>query len=633
MNIRPLDSSHCDPVRLRVFGLYALLALVGLCGSGAFAQTTFHVAPSGNDAGSCGSTASPCRNIQRALNLASSGDTVKVAAGTYTYVGSLDTACTSLTQRTAVVCLLANPSFGQGEIVLLGGFTTSNWVTANPVANLTTIDGQNQWRGVRVEDPNPADSQPASLRMEGFTVVRGLADRDAAPNDEFAFGGGLDAARANVILRDLVFRDNRAIGPNLATPQGGWGLGGGASIRSAPGVNIVERVLFDGNEARGGQGTEAGGFGIGGGLLTSGPQPTITVVQVSDVVFTDNEATGGPTNGDGVLGAFGERGDGQGGGVAFQGGSNATAVGLVATGNVATGGAASDSIGSAGGAFGGAVFAEFATVSLTDLDLRNNLAQGGNADDGGLGAGGAVMTSDSDLVGSRWTVIDNISRGGNASGGTLGAAGGGAGYFQGPNSNITIDISNSIMADNVVELGSGGTTQGGGGGALFFIQATAELEHLTLARNQVVPSMQGSAMVLVGNANVVDLDYSIISDHTQDASASALHVQAGSSLTLDRGLFAGNVSNTSGSVSGLGTMLSAGSAGYVSPGPPNFDYHITPGSPVIDEATGSSATIDVDGQSRDADPDIGADELGGAPVIFIDGFETGNTGVWSGAIS
>ena len=51
--------------------------------------------------------------------------------------------------------------------------------------------------------------------------------------------------------------------------------------------------------------------------------------------------------------------------------------------------------------------------------------------------------------------------------------------------------------------------------------------------------------------------------------------------------------------------------GYVSPGSPNFDYHLTSGSPANDQAIGSSLSIDIDNQSRPsgAAPDLGADEF------------------------
>jgi hypothetical protein len=52
-------------------------------------------------------------------------------------------------------------------------------------------------------------------------------------------------------------------------------------------------------------------------------------------------------------------------------------------------------------------------------------------------------------------------------------------------------------------------------------------------------------------------------------------------------------------------------AGFVSAGPPNYDYRITERSPLRDTPTGSTSPVplDMDGQFRtDGMPDIGADE-------------------------
>ncbi|MFN2224661.1 MAG: hypothetical protein ACK2UY_00105, partial [Anaerolineae bacterium] len=44
------------------------------------ASAVYHVAPGGTDAGGCGSENQPCRTLQYAVDLAGSGDVIKVAA-------------------------------------------------------------------------------------------------------------------------------------------------------------------------------------------------------------------------------------------------------------------------------------------------------------------------------------------------------------------------------------------------------------------------------------------------------------------------------------------------------------------------------------------------------------------------
>jgi hypothetical protein len=52
------------------------------------------------------------------------------------------------------------------------------------------------------------------------------------------------------------------------------------------------------------------------------------------------------------------------------------------------------------------------------------------------------------------------------------------------------------------------------------------------------------------------------------------------------------------------------SASFVSPGSPDYDYHLSDSSSALDQAVGSPETLDMDGEARPADEasDIGADE-------------------------
>ena len=163
----------------------------------------------------------------------------------------------------------------------------------------------------------------------------------------------------------------------------------------------------------------------------------------------------------------------------------------------------------------------------------------------------------------------------------------------------------------------------------------ANVTHCTFARNSVsAPPLTGQAIALAGGSGPVDLnlDYSIVADHTDFAAAQAIYVATGNRINLNRGLFAGNGTDVGGpgTVMELGTMISAGDAGFLSPGSPDHDYHIFHSSPAIDEATKSVTVIDIDGNERDSLPDIGADEFHAS--VFSDGFESGDTSAWSRSI-
>lgn len=558
------------------------------------------VSPSGNDAAGCGGSDSPCRTIQYAVNASATNDEILVAAGTYTYSGSLDP-CAQYIDDEAIVCVLNK------KLIIRGGFADGAWTTADPDANPTVIDGADQHRGILVQRTS-SGAPAAGLVMEGFTVRRGRVQGSATGGDAktFAFGAGLIADFGTIELRDLIFRENQALGGDTTSAYGGAAAGGGVALRSCPTASI-ENVRFESNRAEGGSGGDRGGFGIGGGLFTFD-----TSLVASDLTFTLNRAVGGNTSGSGTAG--GERGDGQGGGMAIQEGSDAVVTGVVAYGNQAIGGNAGTN---AGGAFGGGLYTEKATLELIAADAYDNVAIGGDGANGGISSGGGFMSQNSDVTIDKSRMADNRATGGYGTA-NRGPGGGGGAYISRLGSGGSAVITNSIFADNLAEMGGGGTPPGGGGGGLFLQGLQATLDHVTVADNRLgVMPMQGTGIVVLSGtsgANVT-IRHSIIADHTSTGGA-ALHVQPGNTVTLVRGIFSGNNDNDNsngspgpaGTFNGLNTMLSTGPLDFVSPGAPSFDYHIESTSPAVNQATSSNYTVDFDGQTRIGTPDIGADE-------------------------
>jgi len=138
---------------------------------------------------------------------------------------------------------------------------------------------------------------------------------------------------------------------------------------------------------------------------------------------------------------------------------------------------------------------------------------------------------------------------------------------------------------------------------------------------EVLSGVDASGQTLPVTATI---NFSIISDHVNNFSnpsglaVPAVTVQLNNTANFQRGLFAHNSQDTNvgagapapaGNFGGLNTMLSAPSVGFVSLGSPNFDYHLTAGSPAIDQATGSTTTVDFEGKPRNSKPDIGASEF------------------------
>lgn len=606
-----------------------LVTAVSLLSAGAtvFAATLRVDGSTGVDNAGCGSAASPCQSIQQAVNLAGDDDMILVATGTYTYDASLDP-CTPLSTvaGTGVVCVIDT------TLTILGGYPHGNWTVRNPAGNPTVIDGANLHRGVYFH--NGPFQLEKTLTLEGFTIKRGLAQgATSGPDlDTYAFGGGLRSALGHVVLRDLVFTDNLAAGGNTSSTYGGAGAGGGLAISgyaSRQVTAILERISFVGNEARGGTNPQRGGFGQGGALFAN-----YVDLAAHTLVFTDNLAIAGDSAGSGLGGGL--RADAQGGAAAFQIQSNSTLEGVTATGNRALGGdGGSDPGDQAGAGIGGAFLVEQGSLTLRDADIRSSEARGGASDSGGSAYGGGIAATSSTVTLDRVVLIDNLAAGGDGIT-TTGGPGGGGGNL----TDTVATVTNTLIADNVAQLGTTGGLKGGGGGGLFLTGGTQmSMSHSTFARNRLGSSpLGGIALILVtvGAGCVADLDYTVIADHTEFSGiVVALHVQPGSTVNLDTGVFAGNETDTNfnhpniadGTFNGLGTMTSAASMDFVSPGPPDYDYHILDTSPAVDLATTSTIQVDFEGQTRTGLRDAGHDELGQG--IFTDGFESGDVSAWS----
>ena len=548
----------------------------------------------GSDTATCGSTTQPCRTIQGAINISTDGDIIRVAAGTY------QDSRTCLNSIPVVACVLNR------HLTILGGYTNSNWNTADPVVNPTIIDGQNMRRVMQLWG---IDSSSASLTIQGFTIQNGYAQGASNGGDEqtFAFGGGLIADRGQFIARDMIFKNNVAVGGNSSSAYGGAVGGGALALRANPAGTILENIVFDGNQARGGTGPERGGLAIGGGLYTFDAQ-----LSGNNLTFTNNLAIAGSSNGNGNSGGL--KADAQGGGAAFQKDSIVTLFNITATGNQAIGGNAPN--GNAGGAFGGGVFAELATISLENITLRANSAVGGNGrnpnTDGSLGEGGGIALGRSNSTINRAIIVNNLAQGGN---GTIfeGASGGGGVYserFSGSTRTIFI---NSIIANNATSTGSGSAVGGGGGG--YFANADdVTLLHTTIANNQIDSTgMQGSGFVII-NGGSATISESIVANHTGQI---AVHAQPSNNVSLTNNLFFNNNENTGGggTFSGVGTIFS-GNPNFVSPNAPNYNYHIGAGSAAINQADNTGTAVDIDNQIRGAFglQDVGADEY--APIVL-----------------
>ena len=575
-----------------------------------------YVATSGNDAGDCSSALAPCKTIQYAVNKSSSGDTILVAKGNYSYQSAYDV-CPPWAH--AVVCYVDK------SLTILGGFTTNNWATANPSENLTVIDGQNTYRGVAVIGYKTTTT---FINMRGFTIENGLGHAPTyLAGDLSGMGGGMWVLISSATLKDVVFKNNRAVGGNANSGDGGGAYGSALRIESAPAgkISSLERVSFNNNQSIGGVGPDRGGIAFGALFVFE------SNVIVEDATFTNNLAQAGNSSGSGTSRKDGLQADALGGGIAVENGW-ITLKRIKVTGNQVLGGNASLK---GGGAYGAGIFVEgvapyVSSLIIEDSYVANNTAVAGNALTGGHAGGGGILATHSSVAIDRVEAISNSVTGGSSTGGGNAGPGAGGGiYLFSMQAGVpTASIKNTIAADNYVAQGNGIQTLGNGGGGGVVIQGmNADITSVTIAKNRL-----GSGLILGQGLSVgtwplpsgmvpatVNLSHSIIADHTEGGNlATAVVSQVGTTLTYDHGLFAGNTKDTNidnspvsiGAVTGLNTVVSASSAGFISPGSPNYNYHLRLDSAARDQGTTSSTYNDIDSQDRPNNglPDLGADE-------------------------
>ena len=642
-----------------------------------------YVSPDGSDAQGRGFTPSaPFQSIQYAVNQASSGDTIRVAKGTYTYNQAADQNVGSF-GTTAVVDVVNR------QLSILGGFTTADgFATSNPQANPTVIDGQNQFRGIFAIQTGST----TSLDLEGFTIRNGLASpipaRASGQNNldaTYAFGGGVfidmsfNATAVNnsnpFVFKNVTFDSNRAVGgagqanQNPELNFGGAGTGGGMALRYVRNVQL-DNVVFHNNQAVGGAGAERGGVGNGGAIHVDD-----SVVTANNVTFDGNQAVASSnTAGAGTDARFGERADGTGGAVSVQLNPNTQYPDLVAQGtftnvtainNQAIGGGTSNtgSTSVGGGAFGGAFFSEGGILSITDSVVYGNQTTGGAGYTGGLAGGGGIETDKSDLTVNRVKVANNTATSGPTNnptgGGADGSVGGGGLYLirLDPNAATargTVAVTNSVIAANTARTPVTIPTvnQNGGGAGVWLQGVSATFTHDTIADNVFGKGLlygQAFNVVNYGTSvpSVLTLADSIVSGHTgafnlaanqPNLAATAINTIAGNTTNLVTDLFFNNTNDTNngvdngvqpGTYTGLNTVIK-GDPLFNSPGAPNFDYSLKAGSPAVDAAVGSTTPVDIGNKPRVGVPDLGAYELGTPGTLPTGSAATGANATTSG---
>jgi hypothetical protein len=359
-----------------VLGLALPLALFGLLveqtGAVRGASATLYVAPDGNDSLPCNSIANRCQTVQRAVDLASADDTIKVAAGLYR---DADTASLGY-----VVALTKT-------VTLRGGYTTAFTEPPSPATNRTTLDAQRQGRVIYI-----SGGRDIAPTIEGFTIMGGDATGLGGTDFGRDAGGGIHCDLAAPIIASNIIVDN------VASTSGDRAYGGGIHLESCRQAEVRDNTI-SGNTAN------SSDRGLGGGIsLQYSNGASIT----GNSIISNTASMAGSADGGGICAYLSD---------------------VLISDNLVEGNIAS----TVREARGGGLYIQYGIVTLRDNTIRNNVAQMPNR---GQGAGvsivyGDAMTLDGNLLignsaldgsgltigqGSTFTLTNNIIAG-NQSGG------------------------------------------------------------------------------------------------------------------------------------------------------------------------------------------------------------------------
>ncbi|MGQ9829004.1 MAG: fibronectin type III domain-containing protein [Roseiflexus sp.] len=566
-----------------------------------------YVAPSGSDTPTCGGIDQPCRSIEAGLERITNPTTgryageIRLAAGTYTYPS--DRAVAFIWRK--------------GVVTLRGGYTTTDWNSSNPTANVTIIDGENVRRGIWMTN-STFDAAQCIVTIEGVTVRRGRARSDDPS------GGGILNDSCTLTLRNVTITDSVARGQDNtnANPATSPGSGGGLAVRGVPGklaVATLERVTIRGNQAIGGNDSASarrGGIASGGGWFAIHAHVQATDVRVEENIARAGDAPGSPGITDGIQFA-----DGLGGGIFFVLTPSFDLTNVQVVGNRAEGGDAGDQ---GGLGLGGGIKIELSNGSIRQSIVRDNVAIGGSGAKGGAGHGGGIFSTGSTVTMDGVQIIKNEVIG--VDGSIMGGNGGGGGIYliTTPNNASVLDARNIVIAGNVARPGNGTIPTGGG---LDCVDTLITLRHATIAGNTLQGPMAGAgpAVRLIGTAPSVgcrgEIGDSIIADHA-GSPVFGVGNQTGP-VTIRRVLFFNNGGPNVTVVEGAQVTEQdsfSGDPQFFAPGVPNFDYHIQAGSAAVDQAPESDLSVDLDGQKRPfgSARDVGADEYSTEiPLSFL----------------
>jgi uncharacterized repeat protein (TIGR01451 family) len=511
-------------------------------------------------------------SVQAAVDAASEGDEIRVAAGTYTGVSAR-------AGETQVVYI-------NKSVTVRGGYTTTDWSTSNPISNPTTLDAEGQGRVLYI-------AAGISPTVEGLRITGGSAEGLGGGRDGQDVGGGVYVHGGAATISGCQVVSNAA-----ALGGGIYVVGGRATLAANEVVgNSAER--YDSVDARGG-----GVYLRGGDAL------------ILDNTFRANKADygGGLYALEGKVSLISNRWvenratmDG--------GGVGTSAATPYFSGNILEGNTA--------GEVGGGAVLYWSDATMDGSTFRENTARWGGGlwqSQGTLAFSGGVVISNTATNGGGGILVDSEGLAAVAESRLIAnqaqvSAGGGLYLLR----NSEAVLTNTIIADNQAAKHGNG---------LHVWASSARLVHTTLARNgrSTIPAStrltrgdstttaepQAASADLAG-IYVRDGDVALI-DTVFVGHEVGLYVDGGTAASLESTLWGGGTWVNGIDWSGPGTITHTndywGDPAFVDPDA--GDFHIGPSSAAIDQGVDAGADHDIDGDPRPVPArggfDLGADE-------------------------
>jgi hypothetical protein len=588
--------------------------------------TARYVATIGSDSGNdCTAQGSPCRTVQQAVEVASPGDVIKVAAGDYSGVRSYPAPPGPYSPPSGVI---TQAVYISKTVVIQGGYTTTNWTSPDPDTNPTTLNAQGQGRvlyitsdisptiaGLRITGGDGIELRGAWEDAGGCVYIAGASavfSNSRIFDNSAEWGGGLYiASRSTVILL------SSTVSTNTAEEGAGLYVNNSAATLDDSTVSNNVAVTGGGLDYRANPATlgakiigPLGAPGHGGGVA-AWVNSTLTITDSKVISNTAEGGGGGLWLNESAATLHGSAVTNNttghdGGGLYLWYNSAVVLDGSTLTGNAANEGAGlllghhsaatltnniiADNHAYHGG--GGIMVDNYAQAQIANVAIEHNSAD--------YGGGIAVRTGSSAFI-SGARIISNTA---NNSGGGVGI------WHDGP----VVVMANTVISDNYgYDAGGlamwepGGVFTGtnllvvdnhsGPGPAGIALEGSGQLMNVTVSGNDSATGFDGAE--IGGPAGGFPIVNSIFWGNGTDGSN-----LGGNNLNVSYSDVQGGFAGT-GNINADPLFIGGG------------DYHLGVGSPCIDKGTSVGApTHDIEGTPRDAVPDMGAYEWTGFRIFL-----------------